>query len=66
MAGELLVIIAAKPSLGQRLDNARQISDAEGLIAAMIVILFIGIVVDAVGFARAEAAIRKRWGLQSD
>lgn len=66
MAGELLVIIAAKPSLGQRLDNARQISDAEGLIAAMIVILFVGIVVDSVGFARAEAVIRKRWGLQAD
>ena len=66
MAGELLVIIAAKPSLGQRLDNARQISDAEGLIAAMLVILVIGIVVDSVGFARAEAAIRKRWGLLTD
>ena len=66
MAGELLVIIAAKPSLGQRLDNARQVSDAEGLIAAMLVILLIGIVVDSVGFARAEAAIRKRWGLRSE
>lgn len=66
MAGELLVIIAAKPSLGQRLDNARQVSDAEGLIAAMLAILFIGIVVDSVGFARVEAAIRKRWGLRSD
>lgn len=66
MAGELLVIIAAKPSLGQRLDNARQISDAEGLIAAMLAILLIGIVVDSVGFARAERAIRKRWGLLID
>jgi NitT/TauT family transport system permease protein len=63
MAGELLVIIAARPSLGQRLDNARQISDAEGLVAAMIVILFIGILVDSIGFARAESAIRRRWGL---
>jgi NitT/TauT family transport system permease protein len=66
MAGELLVIIASKPSLGQRLDNARQISDAEGLIAAMIVVLLIGIIVDSVGFARAETAIRKRWGLLTD
>jgi NitT/TauT family transport system permease protein len=66
MAGELLVIIAAKPSLGQRLDNARQISDAEGLIAAMLVILFIGILVDTVGFARGEHTIRKRWGLLAD
>lgn len=66
MAGELLVIIATKPSLGQRLDNARQISDAEGLIAAMVVILVIGIIVDAFGFARVEVGIRKRWGLQAD
>jgi NitT/TauT family transport system permease protein len=66
MAGELLVIIASKPSLGQRLDNARQVSDAEGLIAAMIVVLLIGITVDSFGFARAETAIRRRWGLLTD
>ena len=66
MAGELLVIIAARPSLGQRLDNARQISDAEGLMAAMIVVLLIGIIIDSAGFARVERAIRRRWGLQLD
>lgn len=63
MAGELLVIIAERPALGVRLDQARQNSDAPGLMAAMLVILFIGIVVDSVLFARIEGAIRRRWGL---
>lgn len=63
MAGELLVIIASRPSLGVRLQFARELSDAEALIAAMIVILVIGIVVDAVVFGRLERAIRSRWGL---
>jgi NitT/TauT family transport system permease protein len=63
MAGELLVIIASRPSLGVRLQFARQLSDAEALIAAMIVILVIGIVVDIVVFGRLERAIRRRWGL---
>ena len=30
MAGELLVIVAAQPSLGARLQFARDVSDAEG------------------------------------
>lgn len=63
MAGELLVIIAARPSLGSRLQFAREFSDAEGLLATMLVILLIGIVVDAVLFGRLESAVRKRWGL---
>lgn len=65
MAGELLVIIASRPSLGVRLQFARELSDAEALLAAMIVILVIGIVVDAVFFGRLERVIRKRWGLLS-
>lgn len=63
MAGELLVIIASRPSLGVRLQFARQFSDAEALIAAMIVILLIGIVVDGLVFGRLERMIRRRWGL---
>lgn len=66
MAGELLVIIAKETSLGQRMDNARQVSDAPVLIGTMIVILAIGIIIDSLGFARAEMAIRKRWGLKLD
>lgn len=61
MAGELLVLLGS--SLGVVLQNDRDNSDAAGLIATMIVILVIGIVVDSLVFARAETAIRKRWGL---
>lgn len=64
MAGELLVVLGN--SLGAGLQFARDLSDAVGLIERMIVILAIGILVDSLGFARAEAAIRKRWGLRTD
>jgi NitT/TauT family transport system permease protein len=63
MAGELLVIIAQQPALGVRLQLAREFSDAKGLLATMIVILVIGILVDAVLFGRLDAAIKRRWGL---
>jgi NitT/TauT family transport system permease protein len=62
MAGELLVIIAKKPSIGSRLDYARQFSDGPALLATMLVILVIGAVVDAV-FTQADARLRRRWGL---
>jgi NitT/TauT family transport system permease protein len=62
MAGELLVIIATKPSIGAGLQNARELADSPGLIAYMIVVLFIGIVVDTV-FGRVDTSIRRRWGL---
>lgn len=63
MAGELLVIIAAQPSIGVRLQFAREFSDALGLLSTMIVILVIGIVVDIVFFGTIDRAIRRRWGL---
>jgi NitT/TauT family transport system permease protein len=62
MAGELLVIIGNKPSLGVRMDFARELSDTPLLIAYMIVILIIGIVVDAI-FGVADRRIRSRRGL---
>ena len=63
MAGELLVIIANSPPIGERLENARQLSDAPTLIAYMLVILVIGILLDALVFGAAERAVRRRWGL---
>jgi NitT/TauT family transport system permease protein len=63
MAGELLVIIAQQPALGVRLQLSRELSDARGLLATMIVILVIGILVDALLFGRLDTAVRKRWGL---
>jgi NitT/TauT family transport system permease protein len=63
LAGELLVIIASKPSIGFQLQSARELSQADRLLSVMIVILVIGIVVDALVFGRLERAIRRRWGL---
>ena len=63
MAGELLVIIETRPSLGSELQFARELSDAPGLIAMMIVILLIGILVDGLVFSAVERRIRRRRGL---
>ena len=63
LAGELLVIIAQQPALGVRLQLSRELADARGLLATMIVILVIGILVDALLFGRLDKAIRQRWGL---
>lgn len=63
MAGELLVIIANKHSIGEQLQVARELADAEWLMATMLVILFIGIAVDALVFGNLDRAIRRRWGL---
>jgi NitT/TauT family transport system permease protein len=62
MAGELLVAIANKPVLGQRLDFARTLSDYPLLISYMIVILVIGLVVDGV-FGVVERRVRAKRGL---
>jgi len=63
MAGELLVVIGGHKSLGFVLDSARINNDAPGLVAAMIVILLIGIVVDSLVFGVVERRVRRRWGL---
>jgi NitT/TauT family transport system permease protein len=63
MAGELLVIIGHQPSIGARLQFARELSDAAGLVAMMLVVLTIGIVVDIVLFGALERHVRARWGL---
>lgn len=62
MAGELLVIIASRPSLGGTLDFARQFNRSAELLAIMLVILIIGMVVDGV-FSSAARRIRTRRGL---
>jgi NitT/TauT family transport system permease protein len=62
MAGELLVIIANQPSLGVLLSADQDQTDMPSTIAIMIVILVIGIGVDA-AFGVANRAIRRRWGL---
>ncbi len=63
MAGELLVIIVGKQSVGVQLQTARDFADSESLMATMVVILMIGIVIDALLFGTVEKTIRRRWGL---
>ncbi|MFI7213830.1 ABC transporter permease [Micromonospora maritima] len=62
MAGELLVVIAERTSIGAQLTYARDFSDAPRLMAIMIVILVVGLLVDT-AFGAADKAIRRRWGV---
>ena len=62
MAGELLVIIAEKPSLGASLEFARQFSKAPLLLATMLVILILGMIVDGL-FSTYSRRMRQRRGL---
>ena len=62
LAGELMVQIAFRPSLGQFLNQSRELGDTSYMISLMIVILVIGIAVDAV-FGRVERGIRRRRGV---
>lgn len=63
LAGELLVIVAHRPSIGAQLQFARDFSDAEGLLAWMLVILIIGVAVEALLFAPIMRRIRAHRGL---
>jgi len=62
MAGELLVVGISQTSLGAQLTYSRELSDAPWLISTMIVILVLGLAVDA-AFGAADRAIRRRWGV---
>ena len=63
MAGELLVVILGKPSIGVQMQNTRDLADSPALLASMVVILAIGIAVDTLVFSTADKAIRRRHGL---
>lgn len=62
MAGELLVIVEGRPSIGAELQHARDQIQPEIVIALLIVILIIGILVDT-AFGFADRTLRSRWGL---
>ena len=66
MAGELLVIIGHAPSIGVRLQFSRELSDAEGLLAWMLVVLGMGVLVDTLVFGALERKIRETRGLTAD
>ena len=63
MAGELLVIIGHAPSIGVRLQYSRELSDAEGLLAWMIVVMMLGVMIDGLVFGALERAVHRRRGL---
>lgn len=65
MAGELLVIIEARPSLGGRLMFALEFGNATRLMAYMLVILCLGMVADSV-FSSASRRMRAKRGLATD
>lgn len=66
MAGELLVIIGHAPSIGVRLQFSRELSDAEGLLAWMIVVMALGVMVDGLVFGALERRIREGRGLTAE
>ena len=65
LAGELLVAIANRPSLGQFLYQSREFGEPTYMISLMIAILVIGIVVDAV-FATFDNSIRRNRGVNGN
>jgi sulfonate transport system permease protein len=62
MAGELLVIVPGALSIGVRMQQARDLTEASLVIGYIIVVLIIGILIDLV-FKAADNSLRKRWGL---
>jgi NitT/TauT family transport system permease protein len=62
MAGELLVIVPGALSIGVRMQQARDLTEASLVISYIIVVLIIGILIDLL-FNAADTALRKRWGL---
>ena len=62
MAGELLVIIIGQPSIGALLNAFQDQTDMASAIAIIIVILVLGIIIDAL-FSRADTVIRRRRGM---
>ena len=62
MAGELIATIPGKTSIGSNMEFARQFNDTALLLAWMIVLLVIGLLIDAL-FGKADTTLRRRWGL---
>jgi NitT/TauT family transport system permease protein len=50
--------------VGRILDTGRQFNDVAMMVATLIIILAIGLIVDALVFGRLETAVRRRYGLE--
>lgn len=62
MAGELLLILPGRPSIGSQLSFARDLSDAPLLLAFMLVVLVVGVIIDG-AFGTIDNVLRRRRGL---
>jgi NitT/TauT family transport system permease protein len=62
LTAELLVLVTGVPSIGVLFEADQDQTDMPSTISIMIVIVILGILVDAL-FVQANKAIRKRWGL---
>ena len=62
LTAELLVLVAGEPSIGVLFSADQDQTDMPSTIAVMLVILALGVAVDA-AFGAVNHAIRKRWGL---
>ncbi|MFZ5824547.1 MAG: ABC transporter permease, partial [Bacillota bacterium] len=62
MAAELLFL---NLGLGHLLGMGRDLGDAAQVMAVILVILVVGVLVDRFLFARAERALRRRWGFEA-
>ncbi|GAB4202525.1 MAG: ABC transporter permease [Roseiflexaceae bacterium] len=60
MAGELLFFTL---SLGNLLQTGRDLNDAAQVMAVMVMIIAIGVTIDALVFGPLERRVRSRWGL---
>ncbi len=60
MAAELLY---ATLSLGNLLENARDLNDIATVVAIMFVIVALGVIINGLIFAPLERSVRERWGL---
>lgn len=60
MAGELLFYTL---SLGNLLQSGRDLNDVAQVMAVMLVIIILGVTIDAAIFAPIERRVRERWGL---
>jgi NitT/TauT family transport system permease protein len=63
MAAELVASLPGHVGIGQLLTGAGEQINFVGVWEAMITILIIGILVDALFFGTADRAIRRRYGL---
>jgi NitT/TauT family transport system permease protein len=63
MAGEIITTVAGEPNVGGLLNINRTLSNADGVVAMMLIILVLGILVDALLFSTLERAVARRWGL---